>query len=89
MSDPVSKEDLEKSTQIVLERLGSMSEKSSQEHGAVVTRIDDQNRETRAHIASEVETMRADVAHTKNYMGRVLKAIKRFLNRMGVGTDDL
>lgn len=71
MTEPATREDLEKA------------------RDAIIKRLDDQNILTRAHIGSEVATMRGDVAHTKNYMRRVLAAMKRFLNRMGIGTDDL
>jgi hypothetical protein len=73
----------------ILDRLERMGREHSQEHGAIITRVDDQNKETRAHIGSEVATVRGDVAHTKNFMGRVLGAMKRFLERHGIGTDDL
>jgi hypothetical protein len=55
----------------------------------VLTAIRNGERATRAHIGSEIETMRTDVGHAKNFGERTLRAIKRFLNRMGMGTDDL
>lgn len=48
-----------------------------------------QNQETRAHIGNEVATVRNDGAITKNFMGRLLTAVKKLLNKMGIGTDDI
>lgn len=89
MSEPASAEELEKAKQAILDRIDALGTQSSAEHGAIVTNSVDQNRATRAHVGSEVATMRGDVGHTKNYMERVLKAMKRFLNRHGIGSDDL
>lgn len=48
-----------------------------------------ENKETRAHIAAEVATVAGDLAHTKNFMSRLLTAVKKLLNKMGIATDDL
>lgn len=48
-----------------------------------------QNQQTRAHIGNEIATVRNDVATGKNFMSRTFTAIKRLLNKMGIGTDDL
>lgn len=48
-----------------------------------------QNQETRAHIGSEVATVRNDASTAKNLAGRMFTAMKRLLNKMGIGTDDL
>lgn len=45
--------------------------------------------ETRAHIGNEVATVRNDAAITKNFMGRVLTAVKKLLSKMGIASDDL
>lgn len=55
----------------------------------ILVRMAEENRETRAHIGSEIATIRGDVAHTKNYAERLLKAFKRFMGRHGMGSDDL
>lgn len=89
MSEPADKTDLEQAKQAILDRIAALGTQSSAEHGAIVTNSIEQNRATRAHVGSEVETMRGDVAHTKNFMERLLKAMKRFLNRHGIGSDDL
>jgi hypothetical protein len=73
----------------VISHLKANREQSSLEHGSIVTVVRDQNDATRAHIGSEVETMRGDLAHTKNFVGRLLKAMKRFLERHGMRGDDL
>lgn len=44
---------------------------------------------TRHHIASEISTVANDTAHTKNFMARLLTAVKKLLNKMGISTDDL
>ena len=75
--------------QEIMERLERNREKSSQEHGAIVTIVNEQNRETRAHIGSEIETVAKDMAHFKNFMDRMRKAMLRFLARHGMGNDDL
>lgn len=56
---------------------------------AIIEVISEQNTETRAHIGSEVATLRGDVGHTKNFTSRTFTAIKKLLNRFGIGTDDL
>lgn len=56
---------------------------------AIIGVIWDQNTETRAHIASEVATVRNDGAHQKNFAERTLTAIKKLLNKFGIGTDDI
>lgn len=89
MSEPASRDDIESAKLALLAAIESGRLIHSAEHGSIITRVDDQNTLTRAHIGSEVATVRADVAHTKNYMARVLNAIKRFMTRMGMGTDDL
>lgn len=89
MSEHASREDLEQARDAIIARIEALGTQSSAEHGAIVTNSIDQNRATRAHVGSEVETMRGDLAHTKNFMERVLKAMKRFLNRHGIGSDDL
>ncbi len=55
----------------------------------IITRLTNENRETRAHIGSEVATVRVDGAYTKNFSQRTLTAIKKLLNKFGIGTDDL
>jgi hypothetical protein len=89
LSEPADKTDLEQAKQAILDRIDALGTQSSAEHGAIVTNSVEQNRATRAHVGSEVATVRNDVAHTKNFMERMLKAMKRFLNRHGVGSDDL
>lgn len=89
MSEPATREELEAARDAILARLEALGTQSSAEHGAIITQTGDQNRATRQHVGSEVETMRGDVAHTKNYMERVLKTLKRFLTRHGIGSDDL
>ena len=65
------------------------AEQSSAEHGAIIRRVDDQNTETRAHIGSEVDTVRNDVSFLKTRMDQVVKAIRRFLERHGMRDEDL
>lgn len=104
MSDKPIDEQAEKAEEArhreILDRLERIRQEHSQEHGAIITRVDDQNKETRArvddqnkatraHIGNEVATVRGDGAHYKNFMERMLKAMKRFLERHGIGTDDL
>lgn len=55
----------------------------------ILVRLNDQNKATRAHIASELETVRGDGAIHKNFASRTFTAIKRLLEKMGVKTDDL
>jgi ribose 1,5-bisphosphokinase PhnN len=55
----------------------------------ILQRLETENKATRAHIGSEVETMRNDGAITKNFASRVFTAIKRLLTKMGVKSDDL
>jgi hypothetical protein len=73
----------------ILDRLQNNREKSAQEHGAIVTVVNEQNRETRAHIASEVGAVSKEMRFFKNFQERMLKAMKRFLNRHGIGSDDI
>lgn len=89
MSEPASKEDVENAKRAVLDRIEAFSSQSSTEHGAIVTQTVDQNRATRAHIGNEVATVRGHMSSIANYMERLLKAMKRFLNRHGIGSDDL
>lgn len=89
MKEPASKEELEAARDAILERIAALGAQSSAEHGAIVSNSVEQNRATRGHIGNEVDTMRADVASTKSYMERVLKAMKRFMSRHGMGSDDL
>jgi hypothetical protein len=96
MTDPASREDLEAARDAIIKRIDAINasventrEQTSQEHGSIITSVRDQNKETRAHIGSEVATVRGDVGHMKNFMERLLKAMKRFLGRHGVGSDDL
>lgn len=93
MTDPTDEEQAEKAEEArhreILDRLERIRQEHSQEHGAIITRVDDQNKATRAHIGNEVATVRGDGAHYKNFMERLLKAMKRFLERHGIGTDDL
>jgi hypothetical protein len=89
MNEPATKEELEAARDTILARLEALSSRSSAEHGAIVTNSVDQNLATRAHIGSEVATLRGDLGHTKNYMERLLKAMKKFLTRHGIGSDDL
>lgn len=56
---------------------------------AIIARLTQENKETRAHIGNEVATVRNDVAVEKNFASRTFTAIKRMLNKMGIGTDDL
>lgn len=87
--DEARHQEIIKDIQSVKDSVEKNRAQSSQEHGSIKTTVDDQNRETRAHIGSEVETMRGDVALAKNFMGRLLKAMKRFMGRHGMGSDDL
>lgn len=89
MSEPATREELEAARDAILARLEALGTQSSAEHGAIITQTSDQNRATRAHVGNEVATMRGDVGHTKNYMERLLKAMKKFLTRHGIGSDDL
>lgn len=89
MSEPASRDDVESAKLAVLAAIKDGREQHSAEHGAIITRVDDQNRDTRGHIGSEVETVRADIGHMKNFLARMLKAMKRFLERHGMGSDDL
>jgi hypothetical protein len=89
MTEPASKEELDAAKDAILNRIDQLGSHNSAEHGAIVTQLADQNRATRAHIGSEVGTVRGDVSTMKNYMDRILKAMKRFLNRHGIGSDDL
>jgi uncharacterized protein HemY len=89
LSEPADKTDLEQAKQAILDRIDALGTQTSAEHGAIVNNSVEQNRATRAHIGNEVATMRGDVSHTKNYMERILKAMKRFLSRHGIGSDDL
>jgi hypothetical protein len=75
--------------QEILSRLTNMQEHSSQEHETIVSEGAVDQLATRAHISSETSTIRADQAHNKRFMEGLLKAMKRFLSRMGIGTDDL
>lgn len=56
---------------------------------AILARINEQNTATRAHLANEVATVRNDVGFIKSGLARLLKAIKRFLTKHGVNSDDL
>ena len=56
---------------------------------AIMTVVADQNLITRAHIASEVETLRADSKNTKNFAERTLTAIKKLLSVFGIGPEGL
>lgn len=89
MSEPASREELEAARDAILARLEALGAQSSAEHGAIITHTVEQNRATRAHVGSEVATVRGHMSSLANYMERVLKAIKRFLTRHGVGSDDL
>jgi hypothetical protein len=71
VSEPASREDVERAK------------------AEIIQRLDDENKATRAHIGNEVATVRLDVAHSKNFAERTLKAIKRFLSRHGIGSDDI
>lgn len=55
----------------------------------IMREVKQQNVDTRAHIGSEVATVRNDVATGKNFGSRTFTAIKRLLTKMGIGTDDL
>jgi len=55
----------------------------------ILREVKQQNVETRNHIGSEVATVRNDAATYKNFASRTFTAIKRLLNKMGIGTDDL
>lgn len=48
-----------------------------------------ENQVTRAHIASEVATVRNDGEVTKNFAGRMFTGMKRLLEKMGIKSDDL
>lgn len=89
MNEPATKEELEAARDAILARLEALGSQGSAEHGGIITHTNDQNDATRAHIGSEVATMRGDLGHTKNYMERLLKAMKKFLTRHGIGSDDL
>lgn len=56
---------------------------------AILRRLDEQNIATRAHMANEVATVRNDMGFMKSGLARLLKAIKRFLTKHGVNSDDL
>lgn len=86
---PATKDDVEKAKIEVIAAIKDGREQHSAEHGAIITRVDDQNKDTRGHIGNEVETVRADIGHMKNFLARMLKAMKRFLERHGMGADDL
>lgn len=85
MNEPATKDDLEQ----LRKEMHARFNQNSAEHGSIMSHVDEQNRETRAHMASEVETVSSTMSNIKVYMERLLKAVKRFLNRHGVGTDDL
>jgi hypothetical protein len=89
MNEPATKEELETARDVILARLEALGARSSAEHGAIITRTDEQNLATRGHVGNEVATLRGDLGHTKNYMERLLKAMKKFLNRHGIGSDEL
>jgi hypothetical protein len=80
---------LEAARDAIINRIDALGVQSSAEHGAIINHSSEQNRATRAHVGNEVATMRGDLGHTKNYMGRILSAMKRFLTRHGIGSDDL
>lgn len=84
-----TKEDVDSAKNEVLTAIRDTRDRSSQEHGSIITVVRDENKGTRAHVGSEIETVRGDVGHAKNFAERTLRAIKRFLNRHGMGTDDL
>lgn len=85
MNEPATKADLEQ----LRKEMHARFNQNAIEHGSIITRVDEQNRETRAHMASEIETVAGHQANEKNYMERILKALKRFMSRHGMGTDDL
>lgn len=89
MNEPATREELEAARDAILARLEAMGSLSSAQHGAIITHSSEQNLATRAHVGNEVATMRGDLGHTKNFMERLLKAMKRFLTRHGIGSDDL
>lgn len=89
MTEPASKEELEAARDAILNGMKELATKASEERGAIVDQIVDQNKATRAHVGAEVGTVRGDVSVMKSYMDRILRAMKRFLGRHGIGSDDL
>lgn len=87
VTDPATKDDVEKAKIEVIAAIKDGRTHHSAEHGAIITRVDDQNRETRAHVASEVGVVSKEMRFFKNFMERMLKAMKRFLERHGMGSD--
>lgn len=73
----------------VIDAVENARVQDSLEHGSIQTTNRDQNVQTRAHIGSEVGTVRNDQSVMKTRMGQVVNAIRRFLERHGMKSDDL
>lgn len=73
----------------VLEAIEKARQQDSFEHGSIITAGREQNKETRAHMGNEIETVRGNSNYLKTRMDAVVKAIKRFIERHGMKADDL
>lgn len=85
MNEPATKEDVE----ALRKEMNLRFDQNAQEHGSIINTTRDQNDATRAHIGTEVATVRNQMGFTRTYMEKLIKAFKRFLERMGISADDL
>lgn len=73
----------------VLEAIERARAQDALEHGSIIGVTREQQDKTRGHMANEIATVRGVLEGMRGYMDRILKAIRRWLDRMGMGGDDL
>ena len=60
-----------------------------EEHSTTRTGGAKEQADTRQHISSEVGGIKSDTETTKTRMDQIKKMVRRLLNKMGIGTDDI